>query len=284
MDNNTEKHVVEMDFENRKFQKNVKESVKSVNELKESLDFSTAAKSITVVEKSFSRLEVIGASVLINLTSRVVDLGVNLVKSLSTDNIASGWDKFGQKTTSVATMLAQTLKVAGKELTNQSEKLEVINKQLERLNWFSDETSYTFTDMVDSISKFTAAGQDLDVSVKAIEGIATWAALSGQNATVASRAMYQLAQAMGKGYIQLIDWKSIENANMGTIEFKNTVLETAAAMNILTKSGSEYISKTGKKITAANFSESLSDKWFTGDVLTKSLEKYSAAVDKIYEI
>lgn len=284
MDNNTEKHVVEMDFENRKFQKNVKESVKSVNELKESLDFSTAAKSITVVEKSFSRLEVIGASVLINLTSRVVDLGVNLVKSLSTDNISSGWDKFGQKTTSVATMLAQTLKVAGKELTNQSEKLEVINKQLDRLNWFSDETSYTFTDMVDSISKFTAAGQDLDVSVKAIEGIATWAALSGQNATVASRAMYQLAQAMGKGYIQLIDWKSIENANMGTIEFKNTVLETAAAMNILTKSGSEYISKTGKKITAANFSESLSDKWFTGDVLTKSLEKYSAAVDKIYDI
>ena len=89
MDNNTEKHVVEMDFENRKFQKNVKESVKSVNELKESLDFSTAAKSITVVEKSFSRLEVIGASVLINLTSRVVDLGANLIKSLSTCLVSS---------------------------------------------------------------------------------------------------------------------------------------------------------------------------------------------------
>ena len=53
--------------------------------------------------------------------------------------------------------------------------------------------------MVDNMSKFTASGQGLEESSKAMMGIANWAALSGQNAGVASRAMYQLSQAMSTG-------------------------------------------------------------------------------------
>ena len=139
-----------------------------------------------------------------------------MVKSLSVDNISSGWAKFGEKTTSVATMMAQKIRIAGEEITDLGLKTEVVNKQLELLTWFSDETSYSFTDMVNNVGKFTAAGQDLDISVKAMEGIATWAALSGQNAQTASRAMYQLAQAMSAGSVKLQDWKSIQNANMDT--------------------------------------------------------------------
>lgn len=51
----------------------------------------------------------------------------------------------------------------------------------------------------DNIAKFTATGKGLEESVTAMEGIALWAAASGQNATTASRAMYQLSQAMGAG-------------------------------------------------------------------------------------
>ena len=160
--------------------------------------------------------------------------------------------------------------------------MEAINTQLDKLNWFTDETSYNFTDMADNIGKFTAAGRDLDESVNAMMGIATWAALSGQNAITASVAMTQLSQALGRGYIMTIDWRSIENARMSTEEFKQTVLDTAVAMGEMTKEGQNYITKTGKKISVSNFE--LSTKWLTSDILLTSLGKYSAAVERIYEI
>ena len=277
-------HVVELDFNNKKFEKNVSQSMSTLDKLKKKFSFKGIENSINTVSASISNLEIVSITAIQNITNRVVNLGIQRIKSLTVDNLSRGWTKFGQKTTSVATMAAQNLKVAGKELTNYSEKMEVINEQLEKLNWFSDETSYTFTDMVDNIGKFTAAGQDLDSSVKAMEGIATWAALSGQNATTASRAMYQLAQAIGKGKIQLIDWKSIQNANMDTQEFRQTVLDTAVAMGQLTKAGQNYITKTGKKFTKNQFTEALDTGWFTSDVLRKTLNKYSAAIDQIYEI
>ena len=277
-------HVVELDFNNKKFEKNVSQSMSTIDKLKKKFSFKGIENSINTVSASISNLEVVSITAIQNITNRVVNLGIQRIKSLTVDNLSRGWTKFGQKTTSVATMAAQNLKVAGKELINYSEKMEVINEQLEKLNWFSDETSYTFTDMVDNIGKFTAAGQDLDSSVKAMEGIATWAALSGQNATTASRAMYQLAQAIGKGKIQLIDWKSIQNANMDTQEFRQTVLDTAVAMGQLTKAGQNYITKTGKKFTKNQFTEALDTGWFTSDVLRKTLNKYSAAIDQIYEI
>jgi tape measure domain-containing protein len=280
----TEKHVVELELDNTNFEKNAKQSINTVDKLKDSLNFDDVAESAKKLTAHFSAMEIAGITAISNITNRVVNLGIRLVKSLSVDNIATGWYKFGDKTKSVATMAAQNIKIAGKEITGATEKLEAINEQLEKLNWFSDETSYTFTDMVDNVGKFTAAGIELDKAVNAMMGIANWAALSGQNASTASRAMYQLAQAMGKGKIQLIDYKSIQNANMDTQEFRKTVLDTATAMNELTKEGDKFKTKTGKTFTQNQFTEQLSEGWFTSDVLVKSLEKYSAAIDKIYKI
>ena len=279
-----DKRVVQMDFDNKKFEKNVKQSTESLNTLKSSLNFDGVSNSIDQVTVKISKMEMVVASVISNITNRIVNLGIQLVKSLSIDNISSGWEKFGQKTTSVATLMAQTLKVNGQELTDVTEKLSTVNELMDKLMWFTDETSYSFTDMIDNIGKFTAAGLDLDVSTKAMEGIATWAALSGQNATTASRAMYQLSQAMGKGKIQLIDWKSIQNANMDTAEMRENVLETAVSLGQLTKEGNKYVTKSGKKFTQNQFTEELSEGWFTSEVLTKTLEKYSDATDEIYVI
>ena len=279
-----DKRVVQMDFDNKKFEKNVKQSTESVNNLKKTLNFDGVSNSIDQVSLKIKAFEVMTTTALVNITNQVVNLGIRMVKSLSVDNISAGWAKYGQKTTSIATMMAQNFKVAGREITDASERMSIVTDQLERLSWFSDETSYTFTDMVDNVGKFIAAGQDLDVSVKAMEGIATWAALSGQNASTASRAMYQLAQAMGKGKIQLIDYKSIQNANMDTVEFRQTILEAAVALGELTKEGDKFVTKTGKKFTQNQFAEELSSGWFTSKVLVEGLSKYSAAVDQIYEL
>lgn len=282
--NGVDTRVVRMEFDNAKFEKNVKQTTKSLDKLNQSMAFHDADKGLEKVRLKISAMEVAATAAIANVTTRVVNLGIQLVKSLSVDNIASGWAKYGDKTTSVATMIAQKIRIAGKEITDQSEKLEIVNEQLERLSWFSDETSYSFTDMVNNAGKFIATGQDLDTSVKAMEGIATWAALSGQNAATASRAMYQLAQAMGKGKVQKIDWMSIQNANMDTEEFRETILATAVSLGELTKESENFVTKTGKKFTTSQFADFLSEGWFTSDVLVKGLDKYSAAIDQIYDI
>lgn len=284
MSDELDKRVVRMEFDNSKFEKNVKQSQETLKKLDEQLEFKDGSKGIEKVEASLSHFQIVAFAVINRVTNKIIDLGVNFVKALSVDNISAGWTKFGQKTTSVATLAAQKIKIAGKEIEDTGEKMKVINDQLDKLNFFSDETSYNFTDMIDNIGKFTAAGRSLDESVNAMMGIANWAALSGQNASVASRAMYQLSQALGKGYVQLIDWRSVGTANMDTQEFRETVLQTAVDIGELTKAGNEFITKTGKKFTLEQFTESLSSKWFTNDVLLKTLSKYSSAVQDVYEI
>ena len=284
MSDELDKRVVRMEFDNSKFEKNVKQSQETLKKLDEQLEFKDSSKGIEKVEASLSHFQIVAFTVINRITNKIIDLGANFVKALSVDNISAGWIKFGQKTTSVATLAAQKIKMSGKVIEDTSKKMEVINDQLDKLNFFSDETSYNFTDMIDNIGKFTAAGRSLDESVNAMMGIANWAALSGQNASTASRAMYQLSQALGKGYVQLIDWRSIGTANMDTQEFRETVLQTAVDIGELTKAGNEFITKTGKKFTLEQFTESLSSKWFTNDVLLKTLSKYSSAVQDVYEI
>lgn len=284
MSEKVDTRVVRMEFDNAQFEKKVKQTTKSLDNLNKSMDFHDAGRGLDDIKVKISAMEVAAIAAISNITTKIVGLGIQLVKSLSVDNIAAGWAKYGDKTTSVATMIAQKIRIAGKEIEDQAEKLKIVNEQLDLLAWFSDETSYSFNDMVSNVGKFTAAGQDLDTSVKAMEGIATWAALSGQNAQTASMAMYQLAQAMSAGSVKLQDWKSIQNANMDTEEFRETILETAVSLGQLTKEGDEYITKTGKRFKKAQFTTLLSEGWFSSDVLLQGLNKYSSAVDEIYRI
>jgi len=283
-----DERVVEMSFDNKRFESNVKTSMNTINDLKNSLDFSGTANKIngqlngistngltTAImnaKMGFTAFEIATIASIANITNRLVDLSIQMVKSLSTDQIASGWQKFGQTAISEATLLAQGF------------SQEQVTETLEKLLWYSDETSYSFTDMVDNMSKFTASGQGLEDSAKAMMGIANWAALSGQNAGVASRAMYQLSQAMAAGTVRLMDYKSIQNANMDTQEFRQTVLDTAVAMGQLIQNiDGSYTTLTGKDFNIGQFTTELDELWFTSEVLMNSLEKYSSGSEKLYE-
>lgn len=304
-----DERVVQMEFDNSRFDKNVKNTMSTLDKLKSKLDFSgqtqtlektlngvnpgVLEKTLSGVEKKFSAIEIAGITAISNISNRLTNLGVNFVESLSTDNIASGFDKYSQKTTSIATLIAQDVKIAGQTIGEgitdadelMSVKMEAVNEQMEKLNWFTDETSYTFTDMVSNIGKFTAAGQDLDESVNAMMGIANWAALSGQNASTASRAMYQLSQAMGKGKVTLEDYESIQNANMDTKEFREKALESAIEAGTLYRSiTGDYLTKSGNSFTVDQFTNFLTaDGWLTSDVLMNTLNKYSNAVNELYD-
>jgi hypothetical protein len=138
--------------------------------------------------------------------------------------------------------------------------------------------------MVSNIGKFTSNQIPLEQAVTAMQGIATWAAISGQNAGSASRAMYNLSQAIGVGSVKLMDWRSIENANMATAEFKQKVIEVAVAQGQL-KEVSEGVYETleGHEVTVKNFTQNLSDNWFSSDVLLATLDQYGAVTDALYK-
>lgn len=302
MSESIDNRVVQMRFDNEQFERGIQTSIRSLKKLDDSMDFESGTKSFRQLEKSindvkfdkllagldsiankFTFIGQLGMRLKNEVIDKLIDSGERMVKSLSMDQVSVGWDKYAQKTSAVQTIMAAT----AKDFTDTSKQMEVVNAQLENLMWFTDETSYNFVDMVGNIGKFTSAGVKLDDANEAMQGIALWAAKSGANAQQASHAMYQLSQALGAGAVTLLDWKSIENVNMHTIEFKETALETAVALGTLTKSADGvYKTLKGTEVTAINMRETLSDKWFTSDVLTQTLSKYGAAaieLNKLYK-
>ena len=296
MSKTVDERVVSMQFDNKQFEANVNTSMSTIDKLKAKLDFKgatkgmenigTATKNVNMsglgsavesVRVKFSALQVMGVTALANITNSAINAGKRMVSALSLDQIRAGFQKFSDKTTSVATLQAQ------------GNALEDVNEQLDKLNWFTDETSYNFTDMVSNIAKFTATGKGLEESVTAMEGIATWAALSGQNASTASRAMYQLSQAMGAGVMRKEDYKSIQNASMDTEEFRKKCIEAGIALGTLKDNGDGTFTSLKANVkdgafTISQFADHLTeDMWLTSDVMMKVFNEYSSAVAGIYD-
>lgn len=299
MSREIEERVVQMRFDNKQFESGVSETLGTLDKLKKSLKFDGATKglenlsdsaekvnfnpigtAVDAISSKFTALEAIAAGAFFKIGGYITDFGkkildtATVMSELNPANIVSGWGKFSSKTTSVGT------------LVSQGYDIDHVNDLLAKLNWYTDETSYNFTDMVANISKFTAAGQDLDDSVAAMEGIANWAAMSGQNAMTASRAMIQLSQAMSKGAMRYDDWKSIQNVSMDTQQFRQIALDAAVAAGTLKKVGEDaYQSLVNNKGTFGinEFTNHLTeDAWFTSEVMMDVYRKYAEAVEPIY--
>ena len=281
MSNAIDQRIVEMSFENHKFEKGISQSNKSLKNFADSLDglskgrdFKGLESSLKSTTNSFSALEQVAIGSLRRIGEAAVNAGANVFKSLAIAPINQGFGEMELKMNSTQTIMAST-----------GETLAVVNSYLAELNEYSDRTIYSFANMTQNIGKFTNAGVKLDAAVASIKGISNAAALSGANAEEAARAMYNFAQALSAGYVKLVDWKSIELANMATVEFKNQLLESAVAAGTVAKTADGMYqvltsdmsgSKMEQTISATkNFNESLSFQWMTTDALTKTLSNYA---------
>lgn len=299
-----DERVVEMRIDNDKFEAGAKKTISILESLDKSLNnlgnqnasgFEDVAKTMDAVTSKFSIMGTIGDQVLRNLTNSAMGF-VNEMKhvaeSLTTRQIDAGWSKYADKTSAIQTIMAATHKDIGTLYKDEADQLERVNEQIEKLAWFTDETSYNFIDMVGNIGKFTSNGRGLEESVTAMQGISNWAAISGGKVQEASRAMYNLSQALGMGYVSIADWKSIELANMATAEFKEMVLETATDMGKLQKvaentwkivgTGDADDAMSGTLMSVEDFREGLKKKWFDSDVLLEVLQRYGTFTDALY--
>ena len=301
-----DQRVVEMGFDNARFEKNVHTSISTLDKLKAALNLDGATKGISNVERAFEKLNlgnissavdhladrfsnfgVIGMRVLENMTDKAMELGKRFMDFAIFDEFSAGWNKYTEKTSAVQTIMAateDTWEASAERMGFMGSQMEFVNAQMDKLNWFTDETSYNFVDMVSNIGKFTSNNIPLEQAVTSMQGIALWAAASGREAGEASRAMYNMAQAIGVGAVKLVDWKSIENANMATSQFKQRVLEVAEAQGQL-KKVSEGVWETleGTEVTVTKFNEGLKDNFFTSDVLLEVLGDYGEVTDALYK-
>ena len=283
--------VVKMTFDNSSFQKNVAQTMSSLDALKKSLDFKGAGEgikgvsaaagkidlspihtSIESVNSGFLAMATVAATAISGITSKAVAAGGQMVKSLAIDPMTDGFQEYETNMNSIQTILANT--------KSKGSTLDDVNAALDQMNEYSDKTIYNFSQMAKNVSKFTAAGVDLDTSVSSIKGLANVAALMGVKNEEAQRSMFQLSQAIGSGTVKLKDWISVEQAGMSGEGFNDALVQTGMALGELTKMPvgttlREWEKENGK------FRDSLESGWLTTEVLTTALGAMAGDLDAI---
>ena len=270
-----DQHVAELRFDNQHFEKNVQTSMSTLDKLKQKLNFKGASKgldeinastkkidmsglgkSIDTVGLKFNGLYTIADQALRNITNRVMQTGENMIKALTLDPVTTGFQEYETKMNAVQVIQANT---RGKNTMAE------ITAALDDLNTYADKTIYNFTQMTSNIGKFTAQGLEVKEAAEAVKGLANLAAASGASAEDMARATYQMSQALS-GTIKLMDWNSLRNANMATVELKNTLIELARVHGVAID---DMIKDEGA------FEQTLSKGWLTGDMFTEAMNIYS---------
>lgn len=294
-----ESRVVEMRFDNSQFESNVRESMKTIDNLKSNLNFEGAVKgldkfkvdidasgavrglneiseaasecdlsaltdSTESVKLSFSALEIFAVTALGKIASAAIDAGAKAVNAFAIQPITDGFAEYNQQLKSTRVITSNT----GQELWE-------VTKVLDDLNEYADKTIYSFGDMTQAMGYFTSAlGKNSAESAAIIaKGISNWAASTGQGNEVAKRVMYQVSQGLSTGSFRLMDWKSIENTGaMAGQRYQQEFIKTAQELYGYTLDDI-MVDKSGKAVTA--FRDSLQSGWLTNEVFLKTMEKFA---------
>ena len=304
-----DERIVEMRFENDQFEKGVDSSVKSLNKLKAGLNLDGAASSLNNLQTTakgfdishisdgvdkitdrFSIFGIMADQAIRRVTDGLIQLGsgvANYVESLTIDQIPVGFDKYERKIQSVQTIMNATGK-----------SIDEVNGNLDKLNWYTDETSYSYSDMVDNIGKFTSSGVSLEEATTSMIGIANAAGYAGANVQDASHAMEGFSKAMGQGYMSRQNWQWIRTAHMDTVNFKEQMISAALDAHTLAAETKKvngnlettyYVANNAGKpiknlaVSVEDFETNLAKGWLTKDVMNKALAEYGDFTEQIYE-
>jgi hypothetical protein len=281
MSKQIDNRVVQLELDNDDFESNAKQSIKTLDELEKSLQLESGTEGLEKVQNAgrkfnldgvttaiqgaighFSALEIAGITAVSNLTNKAVDAGERLVKSLTIDQVTAGWGKYEQKTASVQTLVNSTGK-----------SVDEINGYLDRLMWYSDETSYSFTEMTAALAQMTSAGGNIDKLLPMIMGIANATAYAGKGAREFQSTIRNLGQSYQAGHLQLMDMKSLNIMGTSSKQLKETFIAVGEAMGKIQKG----------EVTLENFDNSLAKKWADTEVMEAALGKFSELSEAAYK-
>lgn len=264
--------IVRMQFDNAQFKRGAQETKQSLADVDTAIGAAGKNKGLLSLSGNMqrvavtaSKMAIVTTTALATIANKAVNVGLQMANSLTLGPIRQGFAEYESLLTKQNVIMNATGKSA-----------DEVKAYLTELNEYSDKTIYSFGNMTDAIQKFVNAGVPLDTSVTTIKGIANAAAFAGASTEEANRAMYAFSQSMSLGFIQLQDWNQIENANLGTIKFKNELLEAGVAAGTLTRQGKGFITESGKFVSATKgWRDGLQEQWATTEVLNAALGKYA---------
>lgn len=305
MSRTIDERIVQMTFNNSNFEKNAKTTISTLDKLKQSLDFSNAKDSVGVLQKAANSIdlsgmtrsmqvfETIATGALLNVGRRIEELGEKVLKfvtqfnAFSPENLVSGWGKYDQIIAAEQKIMSS---VGGKTnpLTGEVYDLDAVLERIDKLRWYSDETSYSIDQMTNAIGDFTASGVDLDVATTAIMGISNACGDAGISAESAQYAFTGFARALGSGYMSLSVWNhQLKTSGLTNSErFKQSLIDAAEACGELVRKGDElYVKNTNVRVGIDNMTESMTKyQWATKEVMMTALASYSDTVDALHAL
>jgi tape measure domain-containing protein len=272
-----EERIVSMKFNNSQFASGIKSTLDSLDSLKKGLNLDSAAKSletlgtvgknfslssiasgVDAISSKFSALSIAGITALTNIANKAVNVGLTVAKSLTIDPVMQGFQEYEAGLKAFQTILANT--------KSSGTSIDQVNKAMEQLNVYANQTIYSFGDMTSAIGLFTAQGVNLGDSLTGIKGIYNIVSLTGGDANKAQGAIYQLSQAIAGGTVRAQDWISVVNAGIGGTDFQNQLKQTARVHGVNVDG---MIKKNG------SFKDSLQEGWLSSGILLETLSQYT---------
>ena len=277
--------IVQMEFDNTQFERGVATTMNTLTSLDNQINglsgssFGSLSASVDQIADRFSNMGIVAMSIIENITDRVVNLGVNMVKSMSVDQIAAGLQKYEAITTSTVAIV------------NQADvSFEQAGEYIEKLAWYADATSFDLATMVSALKTFASQGIELDKAIPVIMGIGNSVTFAGQSAKAGSAAFDAYAKAIATGYLDNRAWITL-NRGLGitTMKLKQQLIDAAVAEGTLTKAG-EGVWKTheGLEVTLENLQTTLGNqkgKWATTSVLMRLFGgEYGKLTNKVSDL
>lgn len=268
----TDDRIVRMQFDNDEFKRRAAETKTSLSDLNKSVDAAGKNKGLMDLNSNMSRVSLTASKMsiatttaLATIANKATNVGLQLASSLTLDPIKAGFSEYE----SLLTKQNVLMNASGKSAAE-------VKKVLSSLNTYSDKTIFSFGDMTEGMTAFVNAGVPLEQASKAMQGIANASALAGASTQEAQSSFRAFGQAMGNNFLGLQDYRQAAiTGKIGTVQFKQSLIDAAVEVGTLTKKGKEYVTASGKVLTAtAGFDMSLQEQWANTQVLNKALGEY----------
>lgn len=286
----TDNRIIQMQFENREFEKNIAKSQKSVEDLKKAMDFDETSEGLKKFSRGMRALDfsALGSNIQ-RLTDKFTGLGnageyvlsrlrasiegaassmERFIRSISLEQISVGQSKYDSLNKSVQTIIA-----GGKYTEKEAYGV------MERVMAYTDQTSHNFQTMVGQISALQSIGMELGEAERFLEGIGNASTKAGAGATEAAQAMSLMGKVVGGTHLQKQQFDSLNQTyRVVTQEWRQMALDAAVEAKTLELKNGTY--KTAKQfgkqveVTASTLETTLSKGWFTGEVAKKLYSKY----------
>lgn len=218
----------------------------------------------------FSILEGAASVALGNIATKAIQTAASILNKWTLAPVIQGYQEYERELDSTRILVS----ALGE---SETDHITAVMRDLEQ---YAKTTRYSSQEMNAATAQFVNAGIGLDESATALKGWGNLAASASASTADFNRTLQtSVEQALQMGYMNLQNWRQIQNANMATKKFKDTIIQTAIAQGDVTGEIQGAIDAYGElNDQAVNylFNERLTEgKWFTNDVMMAALTEFA---------